>query len=103
MISVQRKKKIGNENSTRKQPRINFCTHQCLYVSEYIELGLRSKLYLPPLECLGSFCGVVSVVGSLISSVEGLSLCLDGGYGIGSHAVSASVLDSDVCSDIIVS
>ena len=40
------------------------------------------------------------MVGSLISSVEGVSLCLDGGCGIGLHAVSVSVLGSDVCLDL---
>ena len=37
------------------------------------------------------------MVGSLISSVEGLSLCLDAGCCIGSYAVSVSVLGSGIC------
>ena len=79
---------------------VKFCAHQYLYSSEYLGLGLGLKLYLPPLEWLGSSGGTISLKGSLISSVEGLLLCLDGGCGIGSNAVSVSVLGSNSCSEI---
>ena len=95
-----KKMKMKNRSATQKGAGLKFWTHQYLYVSEYLGLGLGRKLYLPPLELLGSFCGIVSVVGSLISSVEGLSLCLDGGCGIGSHAVLVSLRGSDVYSGL---
>ena len=41
-------------------------------------------------------CGISSVVGSLISNVEGVSLCPNGGCVIGSHVVLVSVFGSDV-------
>ena len=47
---------------------------------------------------------IISVVGSLISIVErlSLSLCLDAGCCIGSYAVSVSVLESDVYLELLL-
>ena len=79
---------------------LNFCTPQYLYISENLGLGLGRKLYFPALERVGSVCGIVFLVGSLISTVEGLPLYLDGDCGIGSHAVSVSVHGLDAFSEL---
>ena len=60
-------------------------------------MGLERKLYLPPLEYLDSFLGIFSAVGLMLSSVEEVSLCVDGGCVIGLHVISASVIDSFMC------
>ena len=71
--------------------------------TEWLELGLGRKLYLPPLERLGSFSRKILEVRSLISSVEGLSCCRNGGFCVGLHAVSISVIDSDICLELSLS
>ena len=59
-------------------------------------MGLGRKLYLPPIEELDSFLGMRSVVGLLMSSVEEVSLFVNGGCVTGLHVFSASVLVSDI-------
>ena len=44
------KDRIKEQKWHKKGVRTKFCTHQNLYISEYLGLGLGRKLYLPPLE-----------------------------------------------------
>ena len=60
-------------------------------------MGLGRRLYLPPREWSDSFLGVFSAVGILLSSVDGVSLSINGGCVTGLHVISASVLDSYMC------
>ena len=60
-------------------------------------MGLGHRFYFLPLEELDSFLGIFSAVGLLMSSVEEVSLSINGGCVTGLHVISASVLDSDIC------
>ena len=86
-----KKDKNGENEWHTEGVEITSGTYQNLYTSEYLGFGLGRKLYFPPLERLGSFCGIISVVGLFISIVKRVSPCLSGGYCIGSFVVSMSV------------
>ena len=94
------KVKMVNQIVARKRTGKEICAHQYLYNSELFGLALGRKLYIPTVERLSSSCGILSVVGSLISNAEGLLLCLDDGCCMGSYAVSMSVLNSDTCVEV---
>ena len=56
-----KKTKAINGHDAQKGAELNFCTYQYLYNSKYLGVGLGRKLFLPPLEKLGTFCGIFSV------------------------------------------